>query len=167
MNHQIRTLLCALALGTTASAAHADLMSVTTPTAQDMSNMSTEASAGDSPRFFALTELAAMPAQDSADSLEARKFALATRSLALPAAAAPSLWNFVTAVQAQQRGDAFVQLESHLSLSQQVSAPTQVPLPAPLWLLVMATLGVAGTRLGQQRHNAQGHRTAASALQPA
>jgi hypothetical protein len=164
MNHQNRARLCALALWSAAGAAHADLMPVPTHTTLDTT---IEASTSDPRRFTTLHTGADLPATESADNLEARKFALAAQALALPAAAAPSLWSFVTAVQAQQRGDTFVQLESHLSLSQQVSAPTQVPLPAPLWLLVMGTLGVAGTRLGRQRHRAQAHPVTAPTLQPA
>ena len=165
MNHPTRSMLCALVLAAAAGAAHADLLPAPTPS-KSLASVDLGALITTGPRAESLGDDIS-DSFEGIDSLESRKFALASNSLSLPAAAAPSLWSFVTAVQAQQRGDSFVQLETHLSLVQQVTAPTQVPLPAPLWLLVMGTLGVAGTRLSQRRRQAAGMSGAPSALQPA
>ncbi len=64
-----------------------------------------------------------------------------------------SLWNLVAAVHAQQRGDAFELVQASVaSLPLPLSQPnvdplSTVPLPPAVWLFVMGTLGLAGTRL--------------------
>jgi hypothetical protein len=74
--------------------------------------------------------------------------AAAVGAVALPAAGTASLWTFITAVRAQQRGDTFALLETHLSLFQLAEAPpAPVPLPPAAWLLVMGLLGGVGVRL--------------------
>ena len=62
-----------------------------------------------------------------------------------------SLWNLVAAVHAQQRGDAFELVQASVA-SLPVSQPnvdplSTVPLPPAVWLFVMGTLGLAGTRI--------------------
>lgn len=73
----------------------------------------------------------------------------AVGSLMLPNSSTLSLWTFITSVRAQQRGDTFSVLETHLSLVQLAESvpPSQVPLPAAAWFLVMGLLGMAGVKL--------------------
>ena len=160
MNTKTRALLGALTLAGLASTAHAELVSASGPApTADMQTAATATSLLDS--------LPDLSSPDLADSLDARKSALAARALALPASAAPSLWTLVTTVQAQQRGSAFQQLDTQLKLVQQTAVPTQVPLPAPLWLLVMGALGFVGSRLGMGRKAAEENGSASPVLRPA
>lgn len=167
MHSPTRALLCAAVLVGASQAAHADLVSAEDPLLQ--------AQAGSQPAWLApsLTQVSAdynaasLASTDEGDSLESRKVALASRALALPAAAAPSLWTFVTTVQAQQRGDTFLQLGTQLNLVQQTAVPTQVPLPGPLWLLVMGTLGLVGSRLNRARGTQAAPQALSPALRPA
>lgn len=61
-----------------------------------------------------------------------------------------SLWNLVAAVHAQQRGDAFELVQASVAslpvLQPNVDPLSTVPLPPTVWLLLMGTLGLAGTR---------------------
>lgn len=62
-----------------------------------------------------------------------------------------ALWNFVAAVHAQQRSDAFEWVEASVA-AQPLAQPTAdplsvVPLPPAVWLFVMGVLGLAGTRV--------------------
>lgn len=63
-----------------------------------------------------------------------------------------ALWNFVAAVQAQQRSDSFEWVETSVA-AQPLVQPTTVdplsvvPLPPAVWLFVMGVLGLAGTRV--------------------
>lgn len=80
-------------------------------------------------------------------------------SSALPSSSSASLWTFITSVRAQQSGDTFSVLETNLSLVLEADAlpPSQVPLPAAAWCLLMGLLGMAGVRLtGQGTRRADG-----------
>lgn len=97
-------------------------------------------------------------------------FALASDSVAadgpLPISGAVSLWTFITSVRAQQRGDTFSVLETNLALIGMADAlpPSQVPLPAAAWFLLMGLLGMAGVRLtGQDKQRAGGESPVATA----
>ena len=99
-------------------------------------------------------------------------FALASDSVAgdrpLSSSGAASLWTFITSVRAQQRGDTFSVLETNLSLVGMADAlpPSQVPLPAAAWCLLMGLLGLAGVRLtGQEKHRA-GRESPVATAQP-
>ena len=84
-----------------------------------------------------------------------RATANAVGSLTLPSGSTASLWTFITSVRAQQRGDTFSVLETNLILMAESLPPSQVPLPAAAWFLVMGLLGIAGVRLTgpRTRHN--------------
>ena len=84
-----------------------------------------------------------------------RAIANAVGSLTLPSGSTASLWTFITSVRAQQRGDTFSVLETNLILMAESLPPSQVPLPAAAWFLVMGLLGMAGVRLTgpRTRHN--------------
>jgi hypothetical protein len=167
MQSPTRALLCAAALASASAAVHADLVSAADTPWQPQASSQMAWLAADLAQGPAGNELATSAAALEGDSLEARKVALASRALALPAAAPPSLWTFVTTVQAQQRGDTFLQLGTQLNLVQQTSVPTQVPLPGPLWLLVMGVLGLVGTRLNRSRGSQAAPQAVSPALRPA
>ena len=80
-----------------------------------------------------------------------RATANAVGSLTLPNSSTASLWTFITSVRAQQRGDTFSVLETNLILMAESLPPSQVPLPAAAWFLVMGLLGMAGVKLTGQR----------------
>ena len=79
-----------------------------------------------------------------------------------------SLWIFITSVRAQQRGDTFSVLETNLSLvgMTDASPPSQVPLPAAAWCLLMGLLGMAGVRLTGQDKQRAGRESPAATAQP-
>lgn len=99
-------------------------------------------------------------------------FALASDSVAadgsLSSRGAASLWTFITSVRAQQRGDTFSVLETNLSLVEMADAlpPSQVPLPAAAWFLLMGLLGMAGVRLTGQDKQRAGRESPVAAAQP-
>lgn len=151
----------AVALFAAAAAAQADLLSPPDETIWSDRSAAIAAStaaswaapmqpSGPSGTAFALTSNSAL-----ADVSRLASSA-STGSLSLPSNSAASLWIFVTSVRAQQRSDTFSVLETHLSLVQLADAlpPSQVPLPAAAWCLLMGLLGMAGVRLtgqGKQR----------------
>lgn len=92
-------------------------------------------------RAFALAA-APMAGQGTLQSTAA---AIGSRSLPTPGTM--SLWTFITSMRAQQQGDRFMVLETHVSLLRLAeSPPAPVPLPGALWLMVMGLLGFAGVR---------------------
>lgn len=99
-------------------------------------------------------------------------FALASNSAAadgsLPRSGAASLWTFITSVRAQQRGDTFSVLETNLALIGMADAlpPSQVPLPAAAWFLLMGLLGMAGVRLTGQNKQRAGRESPVATAQP-
>ena len=135
------------------ASAQADLASV--PANADLSDATSawSASAGPHPgTAFALAGSSAL-----ADGSK-RATASAVGSLTLPDSSNASLWTFITSVRAQQRGDTFSVLETNLTLVLMAESlpPSQVPLPAAAWFLVMGLLGIAGVRLtgsGSRRSN--------------
>ena len=99
-------------------------------------------------------------------------FALASDSAgadgSLSSRGTSSLWIFITSVRAQQRGDTFSVLETNLSLVGMADAlpPSQVPLPAAAWCLLMGLLGMAGVRLTGQDKQRAGRESPAATAQP-
>ena len=137
----------ALALILSSASAHAALESP--PAASVFSESSADISA------------AAVTASVPPVSRSGLAFALASNSVAadgpLSSRGAASLWTFITSVRAQQRGDTFSVLEANLALVGLADAlpPSQVPLPAAAWCLLMGLLGMAGVRLtGQDKQRA-------------
>ena len=88
----------------------------------------------------------ALAAGTGEGTLQSTASALGSRTL--PTAATLNLWTFITSMRAQQQGDRFVLLESHVSLLQLAEAPVApVPLPGAAWMMVMGLLGFVGSRI--------------------
>ena len=114
---------------------------------------------GDSDSITASTPFTASTTITASTSITAiASLTASSTPLALPTGSPASLWSFITSVRAQQRGDTFSVLETNLSLVGMADAlpPSQVPLPAAAWCLLMGLLGMAGVRLtGQGTQRAQ------------
>lgn len=141
--------LAAVSLGLFSTSARADLVSAEAPVfsaaaelASNQSGATPTASAPGTARPLALPALAA--------DNTASGFAAGSLSSATPSTV--NLWTFITSIRAQQQGDRFSLLETHVSLLQLAESPAApVPLPGALWLMVVGLMGMAGVRATSSR----------------
>lgn len=136
--------LAALSLGLFSASARADLVSTDVSVLSAAAELTTRwpsatttAAAAGTARPLALQALAA---DNTVSGFGAGSLSSATPSTI-------NLWTFITSIRAQQQGDRFSLLETHVSLLQLAESPAApVPLPGALWLMVVGLMGMAGVR---------------------
>ena len=142
--------LATLALGLFSGSARADLVSSEATAFELAAALSTAqfGSAPSAPFTQAARPLATQPlAADGPSS------GLGTGSLSSATPSTLNLWTFITSIRAQQQGDRFSLLETHVSLLQLAEPPAApVPLPGALWFMVVGLMGLLGVRASGAKH---------------
>jgi hypothetical protein len=89
----------------------------------------------------------------ASDPLSRAQSASTTPGSRLSFLTAPNLWSFVISIRAQQQGQSFALLQTHVTILRLVDGPSvaTVPLPAAGWLLAAGLFGLAGAGLKKRR----------------
>jgi hypothetical protein len=154
--------LATLVLGLFSGLARADLVS-TEATAFDLTADLTAVNFGAVPSTRSTQTARPLASQPLAADGAVTSLGIGSLSFATPSTL--SLWTFITSIRAQQQGDRFSLLETHVSLLQLAESPAApVPLPGALWFMVVGLMGLVGVRASGSKNPAGQDRQPALAV---